>query len=374
MSQIVQVANFYGPESGGLKTAVEAVGRGYRTAGHHVTLVVPGPRDAVEDTPAGRRITLQSPSLPGGPYRVLVNWPRLVAVLSRLRPDRLEVSDKLTLALLGRWAAARGIPSVLWSHERIDAILAARTPSWVPLARAADVANQRLARWFDTIVCSSSFAAAEFERIGATPRQVPLGVDLEVFRPNGRPPLDNRSVELIYVGRLSMEKRADLAVTALRRLTRSGLAAHLTVVGSGPERSALEAAGRGLPLTFTGQVSDRAEVARLLASADVALAPCPAETFGLSVLEALACGTPVVTTNRGAAHEVLAPGCGLAVQRSGEALAAGVRKILASSRPARSRAARRRAEQYPWSATVAGLLAAHQLTPTELASRRSWAS
>ena len=70
------------------------------------------------------------------------------------------------------------------------------------------------------------------------------------------------------------------------------------VAGDGPLRPRLErrAARAGLPVTFAGFLSGRADLAALLASADVALAPGPAETFGLAALEALACGTPVVVS------------------------------------------------------------------------------
>jgi alpha-1,6-mannosyltransferase len=367
--RIVQVANFYSPQSGGLKTALEAVGRGYRAAGHDVVLVVPGPTDDHDD----QRITIKSPRLPGTPYRMIVDWPRLTRLLDRLEPDRLEVSDKLSLAPLGTWARSRCIPAVLWSHERIDAILAPRLPTWAPLPRLADVANRRYLGWFDTVVCSSAFAAAEFQRLGANVVQVPLGVDLDTFTPGPRPRRDaNGPIKLVCIGRLSKEKGARLAVGAVRQLRRAGRRAELTLVGDGPDRATLERLARDLPVTFAGHVGSRAEVAQRLKDADIAIAPCSVESFGLSVLEALACGTPVVTVKRGAAGELLAPGCGLAAAPYGHTVADAIQRVHSWSAPLTARAARLRAEQFPWSTTVAGLLAAHRLAPTLGGAR--WAS
>ena len=124
MKVLVQLANFYGPESGGLRTALEHLGRGYRGAGVDRYLIVPGATDGEEVTPAGVRIIVASPHVPGAHgYRALTNRRRVATILRALRPDRVEVSDKLTLGWVGRWAASRAIPSVLLSHERIDAIL-----------------------------------------------------------------------------------------------------------------------------------------------------------------------------------------------------------------------------------------------------------
>ena len=233
----------------------------------------------------------------------------------------------MTLWPLGSWAATRGIPAVLVSHERLDAILAPRVPSWMPLHRMADRWNQRLAAAFARVVCTSAFSRAEWERVGAAVDTVALGVDLRTFRPA---PHRRRGVaELVCVGRLSREKRPDLAVDALADLITSGIAAHLTMVGGGPMQETLMGRARELPITFTGHVHDRARIAQLLGAADVAIAPCPAETFGLSVLEALACATPVVTTDRGAAKELLTPSCGVVAPVRPTALAAGIAKVLA---------------------------------------------
>jgi alpha-1,6-mannosyltransferase len=171
---------------------------------------------------------------------------------------------------------------------------------------------------------------------------------------------------------LSKEKGAELAVSALRQLRRAGRDAHLTLVGDGPYRPALEKLATGLPVHFAGHVADRAAVAGMLAAADVAIAPCRVESFGLAVLEALACATPVVTVKHGAARELLAPGCGLAAAPYGHTVAAAVERILSWPTDLTARAARLRAEQFPWSATVAGLLAAHRLEPRLEGAR--WAS
>jgi alpha-1,6-mannosyltransferase len=145
---------------------------------------------------------------------------------------------------------------------------------------------------------------------------------------------------LVYTGRLSPEKNPGAVIEAVRLLVRDGVDVRLDVLGTGgalvnPRRAAV-----GLPMVFHGYVSDRSELARRLADADVALAPSAAETFGLSVLEALACGTPVVTSDTGGAGELLARGAGVAVPATPVGIAAGVAEVLTWQVSARRAAAR----------------------------------
>ena len=372
-SRIVQLANFYGEASGGLRTAVDTVGQGYVDAGFERVIVVPGEHDADDDSPAGRRITLRGRRLPGGgSYRVLTDLDAVRACLREVAPDRLEVSDKLTLGRVGPWAAREGIPAVLWSHERIDAILAPRVPRGFPLRAAAKRWNHRLLRWFDTVVCSSAFAAAEYTALGARSLcRVPLGVDLQLFHPDARgaQPVDcGDAPRLVCVGRLSKEKHPEVAIEALRLLRGGGSDATLWMVGDGPMRTRLEELAAGLPVTFTRHVRERVGIAALIAQADVALAPCPYETFALAALEALACGTPVVVADRGAAGELLGDVTthgGRVVPPDPASFAAAVAELLRLPAGARRTAARARAEPFPWSRTVRSMLRVHGLAPAE---------
>ena len=86
---------------------------------------------------------------------------------------------------------------------------------------------------------------------------------------------------------------------------------------------------------------------------------CPGETFGLAVLEALACGTPVVTADVGGARELVDASCGAWAAPHAGPLADAVQRVAALPERARRRAARQRAETYPWSATVEGMLDVH---------------
>ncbi len=166
-------------------------------------------------------------------------------------------------------------------------------------------------------------------------------------------------VLLVLCSRLSPEKRPDDALAALARLRASGLDARLVVAGDGPLRARLtaRAAAARLPVTFLGHVADRAELAALLATADVALAPGPVETFGLAALEALACGTPVVASARSALPALIGP-AGASAGRPAE-YAEAVRRLLADPAGVRRARARARAELHPWSSAVAAFLAAH---------------
>ena len=110
-------------------------------------------------------------------------------------------------------------------------------------------------------------------------------------------------------------------------------------------------------MTFLGHVADRSELAALLASADVVLAPGPVETFGLAALEALACGTPVVASARSALPALIGPAG--AVATTPAQYAGAVQRLLAAPAAARRARARARAELHPWSAAVSAFLSAH---------------
>jgi alpha-1,6-mannosyltransferase len=368
--RIVQLANFYGPRSGGLRTALHHLGAGYAASGHEVVLVVPGAAHADEQLPGGvRRITLPAPRIPGtGGYRAVDPW-RVRALLERLQPQRLEVSDRLTLRGMGHWATERGVPSVVISHERLDRLLQQFLLPSRLARRGADWANARMAASYDTVVCTTEFAREEFDRIGArNVARVPLGVDLRTFTPSRH----DRSLKsalaqgadalLVHCGRLSTEKHVERSVDTAAAMHAEGHRVRLVIAGDGPRREALQRRAAGLPVTFLGFLNSRAEVARLLATADVSLAPGPHETFGLAALEALASGTPVVVSASSALREIVRPGCGAAVSDHAPAFAGAVSSLLADPESTRREAARARAEQYPWQAAVDGMLAAMRVT------------
>ena len=362
--RVVHVANAYTPRSGGIRTTVHALGHGYRAAGHEFVLVVPGPHVSDEDLPWGRRITLVGPRVPGsGGYRVLADLTAVRYVLDILEPDRLEVSDRLTLRGLGRWASVAGVPSMVIAHERVDGVLRAFSPLGARGALwAADRHNATTADRFDRVVTTTRFAAREFTRIGVPTSHVPLGVDLEQFRPPTLAPRDGAPL-LVLCSRLSKEKRPDLAIEALRVLSCGGTSARLVIAGSGPLAASLRRRARGLPVELVGHLADRGAVADLLGSADVVLAPGPVETFGLAALEALACGTPIVAASTSAVAELVEGDAGRSASPEPEAMANAVALLLAVPELRRRAAARARAESFPWSRTTDTMLTLHGFRP-----------
>jgi alpha-1,6-mannosyltransferase len=361
--RIAQLANFIGPSSGGMKTAVNALGRGYAEAGAQRLLVVPGARDARHSTGSGDVVQLRSPRVGGG-YRLILEPWRVIDVLEAFGPTSLEISDKSTLLPVTRWARRNGVGTLLFSHERLDVMLALRTGLGAGLTTPVTVLNRVLVRHYDGVVVTSSFAGREFEELAATAstpvHRVALGVDLHTFRPRRPSNHENRPLRLVHVGRLSREKSPHLAVATAVALHERGVPVHLDVYGDGPHRGELVEIAGDTPVVFHGYVSDRTTLSEHIGRADIALAVCPGETFGLAVLEALACGTPVVTADVGGASELVDGQSGCWAPPNPPALADAVMRLAARPVEARRAGARRRAEQFPWTRTVDAMLDLHR--------------
>ncbi|HSM66233.1 MAG TPA: glycosyltransferase [Ilumatobacteraceae bacterium] len=365
--RILQLANFYHATSGGLRTAIDALAAGYLGAGHEVFLVVPARRRGVAVIEGKTVICLRSPKVPhSGGYRTVIDQRAVVELIERIRPDVIELSDRTTLARIVTGLPRRP-PVVLFSHERLDLAISRRAPSVFDATRLVDVWTRRLLGRVDVAVCASEFAAEELDRLGPTPaRRVPLGVDLELFRPSR--PGERSCGELtwsagshhraVYVGRLSPEKHAADAVAAVGRLVRSGRLTELLVVGDGPERDELQRQAVGLPVRFLGHVADRRDVASILRRADVAIVPSPRETFGLAALEAMASGTPVAAVAGGAVGELVTADTG-ALGDGVDGLGRAIATLFEGDRTAQRVAARRRAEEFSWQRSVDAMLGLH---------------
>ena len=365
----MRLVNYIAPASGGLRTALRELGAGYLAAGHEPVLVMPGPRLERRQTEQGLVVTVPGPRVPGtGGYRAIVARRPLRRLLDDLEPDRLEVSDRTTLRWTGAWARRCGVRSMMVSHDSLAALVGMFRPPGLPVRGLVDRLNRNTAASFDVVVCTTGWAGQEFRRLGVPNLvQVPLGVDLAGFHParadeNLRSRLAPRGWWLlVHCSRLSPEKRPERAVGALAELRRREVPAVLVIAGDGPRRRALQAQAAGLSVRFLGHVAHRGALARLLATADVVIAPGPAETFGLSALEALASGTPVVVSDRSALPEVVGP-AGLAAADHDAACADAIERLLRRDVAERRRLAREQAERFDWPTAVDGFLRAHGLT------------
>src|SRR5256712_9821142 len=170
--------------------------------------------------------------------------------------------------------------------------------------------------WFygqlDTVYVNSEEYRQSWIKHGLNPERLkilPRGLDTELFHPARREPAFfekfgacNGEVRLLYVGRISREKDLDLLAAAYRRLRDERLPVQLFVVGHGPYS---EAFAKSLPEAFfTGYLTGN-ELATAYASADIFVFPSTTDTFGNVILEAQACGVPVVVSDSGGPKELV---------------------------------------------------------------------
>jgi len=352
---IVDVTLFFAPHSGGVKRYLLAKRHYFSTQSElQHTLVVPGARDRVREgiVELGGFPQLR---VPGG-YRVPFRIDRWSRVLRELKPDVIEAADPYHLPWVVLGVAERlGIPAIAFAHSDLARLFADRfTPS---IGRATALYLKHLYRRFDCVLAPSRLIAERLGDLGVANVAIqPLGVDGAIFHPSCADPAlrdelglapDTRL--LIFAGRMAREKEIPLLLRVLETL---GEAYHLLLVG-GERREALAPNVTMLPYE-----QDPARLARLLASSDALVHAGRHETFGMILVEAMACGLPVVAVRSGAVTEIVDAQVGrIATPDDAQSLAGAVRSIFAADRDALGAFARARAERdYLWQNTLPRLV------------------
>jgi alpha-1,6-mannosyltransferase len=364
---VVDTTLFYSPTSGGVKRYLSAKHAwiATHTPWQH-TIVVPGRELRVE---RGAVCTLPGCAVPGTfNYRLPLNVRRWTRLLDALEPTLIEAGDAFHPAWCGwRVAQRRGIPLAGFYHSNLPQLAGRRCCGWFTepvIRRYLRVLYERC-----DLVFAPSRLMCEFLRELGVAHAVhqPLGVDAAIFNPARRSAalrsslgLSETARVLVYAGRFAEEKNLPVLLQAFAQL---GAPYHLLLIGGG--RRARPAPN----VTMIPYRRNSFELARWIASADALVHAGTKETFGLVILEAMACGRPVVAARAGAFPELVDDSVGvLAEPDSGAGMAAAVAALYERDLDAVGAAARARVlRQFTWdrafpmqTAAYASLVGAHR--------------
>lgn len=331
---------------GGVQTHVRDLAGALRARGHDVLVLAPARRPGAVHSlqPVGRAIGVRF----GGSVAPICPSPasarRIERALRGFAPDVVHAHEPFAPSTALFAALASRVPVVATFH------------SFDPRARVRRTARpllRRLARSIDAgIAVSNAARATVAEEIDAPVWVVPNGVDSARFA--GGRPLGLRPPNVLWVHRLDPRKGFPLALDAFLGLAEAHREARLVVVGDGPGRSFLRrlAPEARTRIEFAAAVPDRALPAHHARSRIFLAAATGRESFGISLVEAMAAGLPVVATNIPGYRELVRDGVeGLLVPPGdAAALRAAVGRLLEDTDLAAALGARGRlrADHFSW--------------------------
>ena len=312
------------PMKSGVATAARTQAQGLSSLGHTVMVVAPSQTGrGYQERDENYDITrIRSFGLPFRKnLRVSVTYDReMRRILDEFQPDVVQVHTQLTVGLgILRAAVNRGIPVVATNHvmpENMTKNIKLLAPISRPVSYIISEYGSLLYRGAKRIVMPTESALKLFNttRFEAPYVAISNGINLDRFHPGkasdeiykkfGIP----KNVPIVsWIGRIDEEKHLDILVRALHTLKAAGTEFHALFVGAGNAREGLdnliEELDLGDRVTFSGLVSDE-DLLELHRVGDIFAVPSPTELQCLAMLEAMACGKPVVAVDAGALNEL----------------------------------------------------------------------
>ena len=328
--RIVDVCAFYAPTGGGVKTYVDRKLRAWDARGVETIVIAPGERNAtVRLSASSSVVTIAAPQFPlDRRYRYFADERALHDALDTLAPDVVEVSSPWkSAAMVGRWRG-RAVRSLVMHADPLSAY----AYRWFgDIATRATIDRgfdwfwrhlRRLDRQYDLTVAASDSLARRLAEGGLTKvSTIPMGVEPFTFSPLRRDEtlragllglcgLSPEATLLVAAGRLAPEKRWPMVIDAVAKAGMSHPVG-LLLLGDGRDRARILRSVQQNPhIHLAAPILDRGTFAAVLASADLLIHGCEAETFCMVAAEAKASGLPILVPDDGGAGDQLVKGCG----------------------------------------------------------------
>lgn len=324
--KVLDVAEFYADQGGGVKTYINQKLRAGREAGVDVVVVAPGPEDKEERREGGRVLWVKSRPMPFDPrYYLLINEKKVHALLDAERPEVVEGSSVWTGGVFVKRWKGDALRALIFHQDPIAVYAETLLDKHIPRERVNQLCApfwgylRSIARGYDLTVTSGQWLADKLDGFGIqNPRAVPFGIDRSRFSPEhasaerrakmlaacGAPP---NAKLLMTVSRFHPEKRLGVLLQAFDKVRKEQPLA-LVVYGQGPTEKRVRALAAKIPgVHIAGYTSEPNELAEAYASADALLHGSSAETYGLVVAEALCSGTPLIVPSIGGAADLADP-------------------------------------------------------------------
>jgi glycosyltransferase involved in cell wall biosynthesis/putative flippase GtrA len=304
--RIAVVTETWAPSVDGVVVRLENTVRELRADGHEIMVVAPTVGTRLTGVQEYRTRNIRLGFLYGGHPWGLPDWSVLPA-LEEFDPDVVHVVNPVLMAALAAWLVRSRYPVVASYHTDVVAYAGHYHLGW--LKGPVKSMMRRTYRRAAVRMATSELGRRRLAEAGIGEVELwSRGVDRETFRPDrdgsamrARLSPDPDVPLVLYVGRLATEKGCE----RLLPLLGCDPPVHVAFVGDGPDRERLQRLFGQEQVTFTGLLCGE-EVADAYAAADVFVFPSDTDTLGLVLLEAMACGVPVVAADTEAARETLA--------------------------------------------------------------------
>ncbi len=374
--RILHVIGDLAPESGGPAKACVEMARAVARRGHEVAIATtdfsPAKGRCAPPVAPEAGLTLHLHPV-GFPRKWLTSWPLRRALPALI--SRAEIVHLHSLYLFHSWAAGTlcrrlGVPYIVRPHGTLDPVIH-RRHRWrkrlMELSFQDRVLRDAAAMHYTS---AEERRLAEPYALGAPGVVIPLGLDLADYAdlpPPGsfrrrHPEAGERSI-LLFLSRLNFKKGLDVLIEASALAAAAGIDFHLVIAGpdggmEGAARRWVAGAGLAGRTSFTGMLTGAEKLAAFRDAALFVL-PSSSENFGIAVVEAMACGTPVLVSDRvNIWREIVEDGAGLAEPPVARSFASAIIQLLRDQplRLAMGRAAKASVERrYQWGAIAADL-------------------
>ena len=302
------VTDSYHPTIDGVVSIVDSISKTLREMGHEVFIIAPDPgkdkrMDGVHYFPAIKFKMYEG-------YFVPIFPSNKIQILEEINPDVIHVYGIALMALKG-FISAHTLkkPCVITMTTMVTDAMEFYLPKFLPKDTTEKLAQKYivgLLNHMDAVVTHTEPVMTEMEMYGMKPRKkriVPAGIDTNFYRPiedvsemKKKLGVEDKKL-LVHTGRISYEKHVENIVISLKELDEN---IHLLLVGDGPARPDIEKIVLENNLQnrvhFTGFV-DKEDLPIYYNCADVCISNSRFETQGLSIMEAMACGKPIICPN-----------------------------------------------------------------------------